>query len=134
MTRPRAIVESHFPYDGPHSDERITDAAETIGDLARYLANATRHPGAISDPSTVARVVSELAAAAPRLNQALGQVADWVNQAAAGPDLRDDRSGREASDTAPMLVESITDARRALDLLARSLDEAHQDAAHLSRQ
>lgn len=129
---PRDIVAEHFPYDGPYSDERTADAAEALGELVRYLANATQKDSAVTVPSTIARVLGELHTATFRMDQVLAQLGDLIT--AAGPDLRDDRPDRDPAETAADAFGAITEARVRHLPFADALDEAHQSASHLSRR
>jgi len=118
MTDGRAIAEQHFPYDGPHSDDHTTAAAEVIADLVRYLANATRSPGAVTETATVYDTLGSLTTAASRLEQVIGQLATAaarITPPGAASDLTD----------------ALHDTRLSLTSFVADLNTAHQVAADL---
>jgi hypothetical protein len=65
--------------DAPPSPERTLQLAEALPEIVRWLNHQTRHHEALSDPSDADRVLRELATAAARLPQLLGQVTSWLH-------------------------------------------------------
>lgn len=64
-----------FNIDGPHTPESTAAAARQIAELVRYLNHATLADEALPEPADTARVLGELADAAERMRQLLGQIA-----------------------------------------------------------
>lgn len=62
----------------PASPERTRQLAETFAELVRVLNHATMDHGALGSPADADRMLREIASAASRLPQLLGQVARWV--------------------------------------------------------
>lgn len=133
MTGPCEIVESNWPFDGPHSDETVASAAVALGRLARYLANATQHR-----PETGAslyRIVSGLAGAAARIDEVLGQLAE----ATSGPiadqaSLYDERHDRPGADTAVEVAILLRGVLAPLRRAASGLQAAAGAASHLGNE
>lgn len=83
------IVEEHWPYDGPHTDDKVVDALSAAVQLIRYANNATqrRMQYAASVYSATSMVHSLVAS----LEQLLDQLAEMTERMADDPDLYDDR-------------------------------------------
>lgn len=126
------IVEEFWPYDGPHTPERVTAAAAAIAGLARYLANATQRRDALDAPDLSA-VIGHLAAAAPSLAQVLRQFDRIAAVLADDPALYDD-DGSDARATAFELGDACRDAALAAGHLGEDLDAVHQLAARLGHR
>lgn len=123
----RQIVERHWPYDGPHTNDRVAAAAEGIERLTRYMANATYQP--VTSGPALYRTLSSLNDALYHLDQALRQVADSTSTVLADdPTLFDDRHDRPAEDTAVDVADAISEARQGI---AGRLQRAAQMASHL---
>ena len=117
-TDARDLVDAHFPYDGPHSDELTRQAAEVIADLTRYLANATRSPDAVSETATVYAALGSLHTAAYRLEQVIEQLATAAARTA--------EPGAAAE-----LAAALHDVRLSLNSVETDLNTAHQAAADI---
>ncbi|HEV2779107.1 MAG TPA: hypothetical protein VGX25_06850 [Actinophytocola sp.] len=125
------IVERFWPYDGPHSSDTVTDAATAVGQLVRYMNNATWNPRLLNGPSLY-RVLSSLNSAAYGLDQLLEQLAEAARTLAGDSTMYDDRRDRPASATALELAEAITAARRAFaGVPRREVERAAGLACHL---
>jgi hypothetical protein len=113
----RELVDKHFPYDGPHSDEAVLQAAKALDQLARYIANATG-PGngkhTLTCGADVYRVLGQMNGALASIEQVLVQLGDAAKRTAADPLAYDDRRDRPASQTAGELVAELTAARKLL--------------------
>lgn len=133
MSAPADAVATAFPYDGPHTPERVAAAAETIGDLLRYLANATRSRGAVPTAPDLGAVLSHLSVVGPRLAQVLRQLDTAADLLADDPTLYDDQ-GRDAGHTAFDAATACEEAARMASILADSIDAAHQAAARLGHR
>jgi hypothetical protein len=135
-TAPRAaaVVEQHWPYDGPYGPCRTAAAAAAIERLVRYLNNATATPAALPHPSAAGEVITHLREASRGLDQLLRQLAEFATgQAADNPTLYDDRHDptHPAGDTAHNLAGALEYARAAARELATQLNHAAGYAAHL---
>lgn len=141
----RELVDKHFPYDGPHSDDSVLEAAKTVDQLTRYLANATG-PGigkhTLTCGADVYRVLGQISGALANIEQVLGQLADAATRTSADPLAYDDRRDRPASQTAVELVAELTAARKLLfqawpggdreaSTVHKHLADAHVHSAHL---
>lgn len=71
-----ALVQRHWPYDGPHSHELVLTAAEAMVELAGYINNATlSDPDAtLPHPEVSAKLVYYLQQAALKMQQAADQL------------------------------------------------------------
>lgn len=146
------VVNQHWPYDGPHSADRVREAAAALPALVRYLNNATG-PGSgqatVEYPATVDHVIGELQTATSGLDQLLSQLAgalEWQAAASATTDeyqqatdymvpvygaVYDDRGDRPGAQTAHTAAESIEDARTAAHSLAYWLSLVRDTTTHL---
>lgn len=126
----RDVVDKHWPFDGPHSDDSRADAATAIERLMRYLANATWRP-AESGPGLY-RLLGGIGAAVAHLDQVLGQLGEITGPALAEDrSMYDDRRDRAAADTVDTVVAQLGEARRALASSGARLMLAAQTASHL---
>lgn len=101
-----AEVAALWPYDGPHSDQTVIEAARAISELVRYINNATSTGRRYTYMSQASQVANSLAEAAWGLNQLLDQmsrrIADYIDTG----DLYDDHcpndqlAGTARADTA----------------------------------
>lgn len=128
-----ADVAAAFPYDGPHTPERVAAAAETVGDVLRYLANATRSRGAVPTGPDLGAVLSHLSVVGPRLAQVLQQLDIAADRIADDPTLYDD-SGRVAGVTAVSAAVACEQAAHQTTVVADLISEAHQHAARLGHR
>lgn len=88
------LADELLPVDGPHTAERVTAAAELLGELVRRLNHATqrdRSERTLPYPATVDRMVGSLHRAAALLPQTLEQMAHRLGQLGDMPGLYDDR-------------------------------------------
>lgn len=124
------VVEQHFPYDGPHTDDTVLDALRGAQSLIRYANNATSRRGVLNGPS-VYRSASAAAAMAHGLVQLLDQLADAARQVAEDPTAYDDRRDRPASQTAIEVGLHLDVARDKVAAVTRPLDQAAIVASHI---
>lgn len=123
----RSVVDRHWPYDGPHTDDTVADAALAIQRLCRYLANATYRP--LSSGPALYRTLSRLNEASVSLEQALQQMASGaVTVLGDDETLYDDRRDRSGIDTVLAVASAVDDACQGM---ARRLELAAQLACHL---
>lgn len=131
------LIAERMPYDGPHSAETVTDAAESISALVRYLNNATG-PGnghtTLEHAATVDRVVGYLESATAGLDQLLGQLAGVLEWQARERDVYDDRRDRPGVDTANAAASLLGDARSAADTLSSWLCTARNATTHIGNE
>jgi hypothetical protein len=116
-------VEEFFPYDGPHSPERVIDAAGGVAALIRYLNNATGYPSTLRWASTIHYVLGGIEAATHGLDQLFRQLVSALEHQAADPSLYDDR---RRGDLPGALI-----ARTSAAQLDHARDIAQRLAAHL---
>jgi hypothetical protein len=113
----RLLVDKAFPYDGPHSDDSVLEAAKAADQLTRYIANATS-PGngnhTLPYGAAVYRVLSQMSGVLANIEQVLGQLGDAATRTGADVLAYDDRRDRPASQTASELVIELTAARKLL--------------------
>lgn len=130
---PYALVEQHWPYDGPYSDELTGSAALMIGRLARYLNNATQKPDGLVYVAAVGRLLAELHTAVAGYEQLLTQLARFVDhQADTNPSVYDDRRDRPGAATARDVAADLRDdVVPALRTVVDALDVAARGAYHL---
>jgi hypothetical protein len=130
-----AAITALWPYDGPHSAESVTQAAEGISQLARYINNATQGGRRYPYMSTVSRVAASLAITCHGLDQLLNQMKTATEDHARTGDLYDDRDPNQSgSDTAWATAEAIEKARDAAEDLARCLTTVATDANHIGHR
>ncbi|WP_460391030.1 hypothetical protein [Actinophytocola sediminis] len=128
----RDAVEQYWPYDGPHTDDSLSGAAEAVERLTRYLANATWSPRLEHPGPALFRAVSNLAGAMSHLDQVLHQVSVYASGPLAGDaSLYDDRRDRPAADTASDMAVSLELAREAARQVAARLALACRAGVHL---
>lgn len=130
---PGGIVEEHWPYDGPHSEESIESASRVLAGLVRYMNNAlwsVRPCG----PS-VYLVLSALNGAVYGSDQLLDQLRGAVLALAEDSTMYDDRRDRPAKQTALEVAAELVDARHALaDGPLRPIERATALACHLGHE
>lgn len=129
------VIEEHFPFDGPHTPEKVRDAASGLSQLVRYLNNATG-PGNGTNSLPYAphayRLLGSVHSTVDGLDQLLDQVAGALNRHAGDSTLYDDRGGdSDGGTTAQDAVEVLDEARRTLALSRTHLDEAWGLSSHL---
>ena len=127
----RAVVDTHWPYDGPHTPDRVIQAAAAVEQLLRYLANATAGDRAGLRGSDVAAVLSALAGALHIVPTLTGRIAGIADRIAGDPTIYDDRRDRPGRDTALQLAVVLAEVRDAARALAGRSDQASGIASHL---
>ena len=126
------IVERFWPYDGPYSDERTTAAVLMIGQLGRYLNNATQKRDGLPYAAVVGRVLADLAGAVAGYEQLLGQLARYLDrEAERDPSLYDDRRDRPGARTAREAAVALIEAVDAVRDLNTALTEPSRLTYHL---
>lgn len=137
MPDPDAILARHWPIDGPHTQDKVTSAAEMLAGLVRSLNHATGyHVATRSLPyaSDVDRVIASLEATAAGLPQLLNQLAETIQDRSADGALYDANARTDpdrAVATAEELMGLLNDARAAAGILADRLTAAHIASARL---
>lgn len=110
--------------DGPRDPESVLSAAGTLSAAVRYLARATRDPGAFDGPFGVFTVLLDVEAALAGLPQVLGQVAGWLDGQYADGRITMDGGGEFPS---PVLAVMAVQAR--LEAASGHLETARGMAA-----
>lgn len=109
--------------DAVPSPGRTLHLAETLASIVRCLNHDTRHREALRYPSDADRVIRELAAAASRLPQLLGQVSRWLDG-----EYEEGRVGLDGSGDVSVAVLQATarleSASQYASLLGAALDRA----------
>jgi hypothetical protein len=125
MTPDQLAGELTAQLHEPHSDQATAGAARLAAETARFLNYATGPHSAegLTDPATAYAVLGDLAAAARRLPQLLGQVTDFLDHARAAGHLADDHGRLPIVITANARAELAAAAGAAADL-ARKLGSA----------
>jgi hypothetical protein len=122
----RELVDKHFPYDGPHSDDHVLEAAKAVDQLVRYLSNATG-PGngehTLTCGADVRRVLGQVAGAMASVYEVVDNLGQAATRTAADPLAYDERRDRPASQTAGELVVELNAARK---LLFEPFDFEHE--------
>lgn len=123
------IVEAHWPFGGPHTEESVESAAEAMCGLARYLVNAlwTVSPSAPS----LRRLLSFLVTADHRVGEVLEMLVTEAHRLAQDPTLFDERRDRPGSQTAIEVVEHINDAQVRYSGGRGALEKAWAAASYL---
>lgn len=132
------VVDQHWPYDGPHSAETVTNAASALSALVRYLNNATG-PGngrqSLRYAPHIYRTLGNLHSAVGGLDQLLGQLVGELERIAEDPSAYDDRRGTDAHEgtdvTARSAAHKLSVARRPLASLREYVSDAWQQTSHL---
>lgn len=129
------LVEQNWPFDGPHSDDLVTDAATAVGRLVRYMNNATwPHKKVVGSGPALYRVVSQLNGAVHGLDQLLRQLRDTAVELAESPSMYDDRRDRPAKGTAVEAASHLDSAMQALGPLTAALERATSLTCHLGHE
>jgi hypothetical protein len=132
------VVDTYWPYDGPHDDDHTIQAGRAIGRLVRYLNNATgpgHRESALPYAPTAYHAISGVAHAVGLLPQLLDQLAGFLDEQADDPTLYDDRHGEwAANDTAIAAADWLRDAVRHAHALGSSLSNAGRHAGHLGNE
>lgn len=127
------LIEEHWPYDGPHSDDKIVDALSAAVQLVRYANNASQRR--LRYAASVYSAASMTHSLVAGLEQLLTQLAASLRQMAADdPDLYDDRYSdtHPASETAGLAAELLVDAgTQPVDALVRAIGQATRELVHL---
>lgn len=133
-----AVVAEHWPYDGPHSPERLATALEAIAELVRYSNNASQHQHNLGFAPQVWRTLDGMSAAAGGLPQLFSQFAAWTEELSRDSTVRHDAWRAEPAMSHQVAEETAAEAATALrqaGVLARQLQEAvsaaRQPLSHL---
>jgi hypothetical protein len=128
-------LESIWPYGGPHDADTVTEAAEGISHLVRYLNNATRDQTTLPYAGSVDEVVSRLARATYGMDQLLKQLTTALMEHREHGRLYDGQdpgqSATVAAATATAAIELLRTAHGAAADLAVVLQHAHNATARL---
>lgn len=133
------VVGKYWPYDGPHSPERLTEAFAALSALTRYGCNASQRGEQVGYGPQLYRTLGELASGLGGLPQVLTQLAEHSRGLAAGEDLRHARyrgktraeSVAAAELAAGEAADQLEATARALDLAWTHLRHGHGETAHL---
>lgn len=130
---PYELVEQHWPYDGPYSEELTAAAALMIARLGRYLNNATQKRGGLPSIAVVGRVLAELHSSVAGYEQLLVQLARYVErEAETNRSVYDDRYDRHGAATARELAGDLRDdVLPAIRSVADALEGAARGGYHL---
>jgi hypothetical protein len=129
------LIERHFPFDGPHSDESVTDAAIAAERLVRYMNNATwPYKKHVASGPAVYRVLSNINGAVYGLRQLLEQLQETTRELAGDESMYDDRRDRPARTTAIEAVAALGEAVLALGPLTRGIEDATSLTCHLGHE
>lgn len=140
LVRERELVDvlrERLPYDGPHGPKAVSEAAEGVQYLVRYLSNATAPwnlQQTLADAETTHHVLDNVAAAVHDGHQLMAHLARMLAWHADDPNIYDDRRDRPGSQTASEAAVQVADARRAMRELAAVLDRLGQLTAHLHNE
>src|ERR687887_486119 len=80
------VIEQHLPYDGPHTREKVLDAAHGLSALVRYMCNATQPPAStrtLGWAATVHQALGGVRGAVYGLDPLFRQLADAMERQAA---------------------------------------------------
>lgn len=128
------VIDTAYPYDGPHDDEMVASAAAALPRLVRYLNNATgpgHRSSSLTYAATADRIVNTLTSAIGLLPQLLAQLAGFLEAEADNATLYDDRHDRVAGRTAEHAALSIEDAINLANALFDALTIAARHTTHL---
>jgi hypothetical protein len=138
------LIGGVFRPDGPHSDLMTVNAALCLGDLVRYLTNATNATGGVTLPSTVATVAGALAAALDELQKTLRQLAQVEVDMGRDPRAGHDRAHPRDLARWPLRPSPAATAEEAealmvaaagqLGAVARTLEDAQVYASRLHQR
>lgn len=128
---PDEVVESIWPYDGPHSPESVRSALAAAAELVRYANNATWQPYTLPYAPSVNRDMGKVGSIVYGLDQLLDQLGGALKRHAGDPTLYDDRRDRTGKDTALAAVQEITSLRQTLFTLCKQVDKVQSLTNHL---
>lgn len=127
-------VQARWPFDGPHDDDTVSDAAAALPALVRYLNNATQYRSTMTWAATTYRTVSGVASAIHGLDQLLRQLVTAMEQQVDDPTLYDDRRDRPGAQAAIAVAIELEAVRATLQTAAGQLDVATSHAVHLGNE
>jgi hypothetical protein len=115
----------------PPTPERTRQLAETLAEVVRVMNHATMHHEALGTPADADRVIREIASAASRLPQLLGQIGAWLAAEQAAGRIEVAGSGEYAgrAEVAVLAANIRLDAARAV---AAELQEGLDSAASVT--
>lgn len=132
------LIDAIWPYDGPHDAAAVVSAAAALGELVRYLNNATGGSNTLRTlefAPTTRKVTSRVTTAVARLDQLIEQMAAAMVRHAADATLVDERGEHvDPADAAGASREALADARQHLAAAAQSLRTAAQVADPLGHR
>lgn len=129
------LVERHFPFDGPHSDESVESAATAVGRLVRYLNNATYPYKKVVDCGpTLYRVLSQVNSSVYGLRQLLEQLQATATELADDESMYDDRRDRPAAETVLGAEMALGEALTVLLALTAAIERATNLTCHLGHE
>jgi len=133
-----AIVETYWPYDGPHTDERVGEALRAAAALVRYANNATQGYRYGSRPPwgpLLGSLAGSLSSVVHGLDQTLDQLSDGARRLAEDPTLYDDRRPSEQGrPTALDLAAALRGLQQDLRRLRSGVDRANSLASRLGHR
>lgn len=129
------VVDQHWPFDGPHSAKRTTDALDAVARLVRYLDNATSSPDGLGSAQETYNALGGLSDTAGRLPQLLQQLSAWANELATDTSLGHDafkaEGSKPAAETATRAATQLDEAVGHTNRLYESLNGAREHLSHL---
>lgn len=130
-------VEALLPYDGPHSEAKITDASSAVSQLVRYMNNATQ-PGqarrTLPYAASIYRALGGIGGALYGLDQLVRQLSTAMAEHAENPSLYDDRRDRAGGRTAREVVIELGEVRQVLAAVADHLAVAREMSSHVGNE
>lgn len=135
---PDEIVEQYWPYDGPHSPERLGTALAAVAELVRYSNNASQHSKNLGYAPEGYRALGGMSRATGDMPQLFGQLATWAEQLSQDPTVRHDAWRAEpavchqvAQETAVEAVTALRQAGALAQQLHEAVSTAQQQLSHL---
>lgn len=109
----RELVNNYWPYDGPHNDDKVIEAARAADELTQYISNAVYGGTAKTLPygSSVARLLGAFSSTLSNMEEVLGHLIVAEQRIGQDPTAYDERRDRPASATTAEAVTHITAAR-----------------------
>lgn len=132
------VVQQHWPYDGPHSPERLADALDALSALVRYANNATTTPDGLGYAPQVYTALGGFTEAMQRVPQLTGQLSSWAYRTVSDVTVRhdlhrgdSDRGEHAGQQTAGTAYEYLREASIQAEMLGDTLAKARSELAHL---
>lgn len=127
------VIDEYWPFDGPHDGDTVSEAAQAMARLGRYINNATRG-SVLQSPRDLRVTVGSIATVLHQLPQLLDQVAARLERAAARTEFYDDHDSRDVDLGQTTTREAARRLRAALQpvsVAARAIDAAHAEVYRL---